>query len=214
MRRQLWRCAQAAAAALALGLATTDRPAWAGDYAEAVHGDLSDLPASPTSWPLSAGSNVLTGSAGLNLSTFSDDFDLVTFVVPDGHRLDAMTLDTITVGDRLAFFGLQAGPAFLDSVGNAMTGANLIGWRTLSSANDGLNLLAEFRARYSPARFDIPLPSGSYTMVLQDTDGPVSYGITLGVSVLPEPSGWALAGAAACGAGVAGRLRRAGNRTR
>lgn len=204
----------AALAALAVVLATAERAAWAGDYAEAVDGDLSNLPASPTSWALSAGSNVLTGSAGLNLSSFSEDFDLVTFTVPAGHQLDSITLDTITVGDRLAFFGLQAGSVFLDSVGNAMTGANLIGWRTLSGANDGLNLLAEFRSRYSPARFDIPLPSGAYTMVLQDTDGPVSYGITLGVSAVPEPSGWALAGAAACGAGAVDRRRRAGKRPR
>ncbi len=174
-----------AVAGIGTAIALPPKDVAAADYSEATDGDLSDVPATPTLWTLSAGANALTGSAGTTGLTF--DYDILSFTIPEGHQLDSITINN-WVDDSAAFVGLQAGTPWLDGVGSAMQGNNLLSYVLVGYGSFPPDLLAAWRAGSgNPPTFDVPLASGVYTMEMQDIDTPFSYALTFNVSAINGP---------------------------
>ena len=196
MRRLLSR------AWLAAMLAIVPVIAIAANYDEAVQGDLSGTPASPTAWSIGPGANVLKGSAGT-----SADYDLVTFTIPVGHQLETLTLDQHVIQGYQSFLGLQAGSAWTAGLDWGVDGTALLGYDLFGTGDvgtDRLSWISDNGNTIGP-QFTPPLPSGTYTMLLQDVQTEFSYQFTLNVSAVPEP---ATMGLAAFGLLVVCRLAR------
>lgn len=176
-------CLAAAGIAAASALASQDVAA--ADYSEAIDGDLSNIPATPTLWTLSAGANALTGSAGTTGVT--SDYDILSFTIPENHQLDSITINNWE-DDSAAFVGLQAGTPWLDNVGSAMRGDNLLSYVLIGYGSFPPDLLAAWRAGSgNPPSLDVPLASGVYTMEMQDIDTPFNYALAFNVSALSGP---------------------------
>ena len=180
-----------ARAALATALAATPTALQAANYSESSLGDISGTPAAPSTWLLEAGANVLSGSAGT-----ASDFDILTFTVPVGHQLDSLFLDLFqNQGTPLSFLGLQSGSTWTTGLGGGVLAGDLLGYDIFSSSEVGTDRLPQigFNGDSSGNPFTPPLPSGAYTMLLQDTFSTFSYQFTLNVSSVPEPATFGLA---------------------
>jgi MYXO-CTERM domain-containing protein len=194
-----------------LAWCATSRVAWAAAYDESILGDLSDVPAAPTPWTLAAGANQLSGTAGTNALFGTADYDLVALEVPAGHQLDSITIVSYSNPDifAMSFVGLQAGSPWLDGLGFDIGGYSLMGWAHVQTHMGGMDLLAMIQDHANPPGFSIPLPSGVYTMLIEDVDTMISYALQFNVSAVPEPAGAALALAGALGLGGVRRRQRA-----
>lgn len=181
------------------------KPANAATYLESVDGDLSGVPAAPTNWPLSVGSNRLAGEAGTGVV---EDYDLVAFTIPSGHQLDSIIITAFHVSARASFFGLQEGSPWNDGLGYDLLGDDLVGWTLINNSMTGVDLLPRMQNAYLPAKFEIPLSSGVYTLEIQDVDVPFQYDLAFHVSAVPEPTTAALACAVIA---AAGKCRRRGS---
>lgn len=175
---------------LAVTLAIAPVIASAANYDEAVLGDLSGTPASPTAWPIGVGANVLKGSAGTNA-----DYDFVTFTIPVGHQLDTLYLDQHVIQGYQSFLGLQAGSTWTAGLDWGVDGTALLGYDLFSTGDVGTNRLQWIsdNGNTESPQFTPPLPSGTYTMLLQDVQTAFSYQFTLNVSAVPEPATMGLA---------------------
>lgn len=182
----------------------------AAAYDEAVLGDLSGTPASPTPWVLSAGANPLIGTAGANALAGTADYDLVAIEIPAGHQLDSITLVSYTNPDifAMSFVGLQAGSPWLDGFGFDIVGNWLMGWTHIQSPMAGVDLLPLIQSHANPPEFSLPLPSGVYTMLLEDVDTTISYSLLYNASAVPEPGSAGLLTMAAAGVAVVRRRQR------
>ena len=190
---------QTARSACALALAMV---AWvcsplaarAADYNESTSGDLSGVAAAPTPWALDLGANVLIGTAGLNFNTGVNDYDLVAFTVPAGLRLDSVVLTNYQNANAFgaSFFALQAGTPWLDGFGFDIGGNFLMGWAHGDSTMEDVDLLHKIQDHANDPPFAIPLASGTYTMLIQDTDTTFDYTLTFHASQVPEPASAAL----------------------
>lgn len=175
---------------LAAMLASAPTVANAANYDEAMLGDLSGTPATPTVWAIGAGANVLKGSAGTDA-----DYDLVTFTVPVGHQLDSLILDLHEIQGYQSFLGLQAGSTWTTGLGGGVQGPTLLGYDLFNPGevgSDRLPWISE-NGNTEGTQFTPPLPSGAYTMLLQDTASEFNYQFTLNVSAVPEPAAMGLA---------------------
>jgi hypothetical protein len=155
------------------------------NYDEALLGDLSGVPATPSTWNLAAGANVLKGSAGT-----SSDYDIVSLTIPAGHRLDTLTLDAYQIQGYASFLGLQTGSTWTAGLGWSVNGEALLGWDLFDVGMVGTNRLqaiSENGNTITP-QFAPPLGSGTYTMLLQDTASTYNYQFTFNVSAVPEPA--------------------------
>lgn len=204
-----WR-AQAMAVALLAWCAATD-VAHAATYDEAILGDLSGTAAAPTPWTLEAGANPLIGTAGTNALAGTADFDLVAIEIPTGHQLDSITLVSYVNPDvfAMSFIGLQAGSPWLDGFGFDIVGYSLMGWTHIQTPMAGVDLLPHIQSHANPPEFTLPLPSGVYTMLLEDVDTTISYSLLYNVSAVPEPGSIALLATAFMGTAALRRRRRA-----
>lgn len=204
-------CSLRALALSAMAIACSAGAAGAASYTESVDGDLSGVAASPTPWALGVGANPLTGTAGTNFNTGAGDYDLVSFTLPAGLRLDSITVTNYQNVDpfALAFFGLQAGTPWLDGFGFNITGTFLMGWAHLDSSMEGVDLLAKIQDHANDPPFAIPLSSGTYTLLIQDIDTTFDYTLTFNASAVPEPSSLALAAVGAIACARIGVRRRA-----
>lgn len=184
--------------------------AGASDYDESILGDLSGTPAAPTPWSLEAGANALIGSAGTNAAAGIADFDLVSFEVPAGHRLDSITLISYANPDifAMSFTGLQAGTPWLDSVGFDIAGYWLMGWTHIQTPMAGVDLLPLIQQHANDPAFTIPLPAGVYTMLFEDVDTIISYAVRYNVSAVPEPGNNGLLATLTTVVATFGRRRR------
>lgn len=204
-----WRARAMAVALLAWCAAIN--PANAAMYDEAIHGDLSGTAASPTPWVLSAGANPLMGTAGTNALAGTADFDLVAIEIPAGHQLDSITLVSYVNPDvfAMSFIGLQAGSPWLDGFGFDIAGFWLMGWTHIQTPMAGVDLLPHIQSHANPPEFTLPLPSGVYTMLLEDVDTTVSYSLLYDVSAVPEPGSIVLLATSIIGMATLRRRRRA-----
>jgi hypothetical protein len=154
----------------------------AADYSEAVDGDLSNVPASPTMWTLDAGPNTLTGAAGFQGAGF--DFDIVSFTIPANHQLDSIAIVDY-VNESAGFMGLQNGTPWLTGVGGQLRADHLIGWSLFGYGSYPPELLADLHLNAgNPPKFSIPLAAGVYTLEIQDIDTPLDYTLQFNVSAI------------------------------
>jgi hypothetical protein len=179
----------------------------AGNYNEAINGDLSGVPASPTAWLLGEGANVLTGAGGPD-DMDVNDYDLVAFTVPGGMQLNSIIITSFGIDGRQNFFGVQEGSPWLDELGMDVVGTYLTGYELVEVSEIGSDLLQKMVDVNNPNSLQPPLGSGVYTLLAQDTSSPFSYTLTFNVSNVPEPTGALVGGVAALAfAGVARRRR-------
>jgi len=145
---------------------------------EAANGDLSNNGLSPTGITLNVGSNRVLGSTGNNGSGI--DRDYFTFTVPAGRAVTAITLLNNTyVSGGASFIGLQAGPQI--TVSPSGSGADqLIGYTHYGTDLIGTNLLPLIAHDYSNG-----LTTSTYSVWIQETGGPVEYGLDFTLVPLP-----------------------------
>ena len=160
---------------------------YAISYDEGVNGDLSGTPATPTSWgTLDAGGNTLIAAHG------AGDFDLLSFSVAPGQALASVVLNSMA-GDDRSFAGMQSGAVWTEGLGFAINAANLLGWTHFGTAEVGVgagigdDILDNIGLGANAIGFTPPLPSGTYTILLQET-AQVTVGVTMTFNVVPEPT--------------------------
>jgi hypothetical protein len=168
--------------------------AFALDYNETLHGDLSDDPGAPTSL-----GTLPIGTHTLSASFVEDDYDLVTFTLAPGTRLTSIFLNSYA-GSTVSFSGIQAGPVWTADLGYNVDPEPLLGWALFGETTVGTNILPDYATGAGAIGFTPPLQAGVYTLELQETGSfPVAAQFT--VTVVPEPSTLAMA-ATACAAGL------------
>lgn len=198
-----------------LAMCVTASPAIhaATSYSEAVSGDLSTDPATPTALAFSAGSNLVSGSmfTSFTVGVPGDTRDYLTFTLGANQQLDAIIinryddLDTSPANDgNRGFAALFAGP-----VGTLPANGNNLGGNHVDP-NIGFDLLASFATGgiSGGTGFPLPLGAGSYTFLIQQT-GPqlTGYELDFKVSAVPVPAAvWLFAPAVLAFAGARRRL--------
>lgn len=147
---------------------------------ESVNGDFSNSGAAPTALTLGIGSNQIlgtTGNAGQGV-----DLDYFTFTLAPGQTLTSITVLANTfVSGQFSFIGIQPGPQVTVSPSGAGAQA-LLGWAHYGMPDIGTDLLA---SQISPG---VPLTAGAYSVWVQDTGGPATYGFDFStVQAVPLP---------------------------
>jgi hypothetical protein len=155
---------------------------------EAVSGDLSNNGLAPTALSVALGDNGIVGSMGDGGSGV--DRDYFTFTVPVGAQLLAIRINDGTfVSGSLSFMAIQAGPQVTTTpTGNGVEA--LLGHAHYEGADAGSNFLP--RLVQSHPELGGLLPSGTYSIWVQETGGTVFYDYTLVISSVPEPANWGL----------------------
>jgi hypothetical protein len=162
---------------------------------EAVNGDLSNNQAAPNAFVTSLGTNSVTGTVG-----GSETQDWINLTIPAGLKLSSVVLFSYQSADPQGFTGLQAGTSFVGSpfvagsyLGYAHFGTAASNGSDLPSNVVGVNILPAM-GNNGPGGtgagaigFTPPLPSGSYTFLIQQTGAnTASYRFDYGVT--PEPT--------------------------
>lgn len=166
---------------------------------EAVAGDLSNDGLAPTAIVFAPGANRVagtTGNAGQGV-----DRDYFSFTVPPGAVWSSLRLVSGSVSGSASFIGLQAGPQL--TVTPSGGGVE----RLLGFTHYGNDLIGSDILPGAVFGFSGPLPSGSYSVWIQETGGPAAYVFEFGleaanvgdVPTLPE-WGLLLLGALLCAA--------------
>ncbi len=137
--------------------------ALAGDYDEAVDGDISDIRTNPTEWStLGAGANFLSCTQRGSASGMGAlDRDYLTITIPPGLAVERLELTAYSHMTELAFAGFQRGAVFSASPFNSTPGI-LLGGAIYGPADVGTNLLDTMNAFPGVQGFRIPLPAGTY----------------------------------------------------
>ncbi|WP_182867074.1 PEP-CTERM sorting domain-containing protein [Stieleria mannarensis] len=190
---------------------------------EAIHGELSNDNFSPSVLNFTVGENTVIGEV-TNARGFPANTDVFTFSVPEGAFWDALILDDYRDSspnqDNAAFLAINDSDFFpygsfeLDEINNAnpafpedaFIGGTVFGGGGPTNPDVGRNLLPR-AANIVGAGFTTPLPSGNYTIYIQQTDALTGYTLTANlVSAVPEPSsaGWLML----VGTAIAIRRRR------
>jgi hypothetical protein len=167
--------------ALALACGSTLSAGAATVWDEAINGDLSNNGLQPTLLEMAVGANRMVGVVGD--SGQGVDRDYFTFTVPVGAVLGSlMLLDNTSVSGGASFFGIQAGPQL--TVTPTGSGASaLLGFSHYSNDQINTNILPNIVIGPVSA-----LPSGTYSVWVQDTGGPATYGFNFILSAVPEPT--------------------------
>jgi hypothetical protein len=165
----------AGAAVLALCGAAQASTVWD----ESLDGDFSNNGLTPTALDLVAGSNVVRGTTGN--SGQGIDRDYFRFTVPDGASLTGIAiLTSTTISGGASFIGIQAGPQL--TVGTLGEGAAaLLGYTHYSNDQVGTDILPVLVFGQHA------LGSGTYSLWVQETGGPVSYGFDFSLTPTPVP---------------------------
>lgn len=146
---------------------------------EPADGDLSSDGLAPTLLTFAVGSNEIhgtTGNAGAGV-----DRDYFSFTLASGMSLTALTLLSDTsVSGSVAFIAIQAGPQVTVAPSGAGSEA-LLAFSHYDNSMIGQDLLAFFGLAQG-------LPSGTYSIWVQETGGPATYGLDFEVSAVPLPA--------------------------
>jgi len=150
---------------------------------ESLDGDLSNDGFSPTQLVAALGSNVVLGIAGTPVGS-DIDRDYFRFTVPDGARLSSiMLLGNTAVAGGVSFIGIQPGPQLTVSPTGAGA-SSLIAFGHYGNAEIGTNLLPSLLVTPNPTS---SLPSGIYSIWVQDTGGAAPYGFDFQIAPVPLP---------------------------
>ena len=166
---------------------------------ESVNGDLSNSGLAPTSLTLNLGSNQILGDTGDGGQGV--DRDYFTFTLASGQALTSIRLLANTfVSGSFSFLGIQAGPQVTVAPSGA-GGQLLLGWTHYSMGDIGSDLLPVITPSGA-------LSPGTYSVWVQDTGGPATYGFDFGVTpaVVPLPPSLLLMASSLLGLG--GLFRR------
>ena len=158
--------------ALVLGVAT-QRSSALVVWDESVNGPLASSGNAPTTLSLSLGSNTIISSFG-----GSARFDYFTFTLAAGQGLNGFALDSYVSTDPVAWLGLKSGADWTIEYDTS----RMIGQQHFGAANVGMGLLGISSAN--------PLGPGTYTVRSQQLGASANYQLDL--SVVPEPSTYAL----------------------
>ncbi len=169
---------------------TNDEPPTCNDLGaseldEGFVGDLSDDRAAPNTWALGAGANEL--KAG----TSAGDLDYVNFTVGTCDTLVSITVNAFSFngGDEIAFIAMQRGSTFTVTPETAGTRIDeLLGYRHFGTANINADILSDMGQAENAIGFTSPLPSGNYTLWLNQVGPSSEYTLGFNVSrVSAEP---------------------------
>ena len=173
------RAIPAIAAAVLMGATSQVAPA-ATVWNEAVNGDFSNNGLTPNPLTFTLGSNDVRGSTGDPGTGI--DRDYFTFVVPAGAYLTGIfLLPDSNVSGGSSFLGMQAGPQFTVATDGGGPGT-LLGYVHYEPSMIGLNLLPQMAISANPG-----LPSGAYSMWVQERSQVVDYGLSFQISAAPVP---------------------------
>ena len=139
---------------------------------EAVSGDLSGNGLAPTALTVAAGSNTVVGTVGD--AGFGVDRDYFKITVPPGAKLASIVmLGNTFVSGSASFMGIQPGPQVTVSPTTGAGASALLGFTHYTNDEVGTDILPLIAP---PATYPGGLPSGTYTIWIQDTGGTVDYG--------------------------------------
>ncbi|GAA3510746.1 hypothetical protein GCM10022393_25420 [Aquimarina addita] len=142
-------------------------------YDEDIDGNLSTDNLVPTLIELAGGDNrVISGQTGT-----VDQANFFTFEIPDGYQLSELIVDRYSGADDIGFIGIDEGEIISGQPANNAP-SRLIGGLSYGTANVGTNILPAMGDLDNPAApfvsgfgFTPPLPSGTYTVWLNQTGG-------------------------------------------
>ncbi len=161
------------------------------DHDESVDGDLSGIFTAPDQFVLSPGSNIFIASQ--QGDPFGRDVDYFTVTIPVGFQLSSVILDSHSEFFNLAFLGLAEGTSFPFNF-DAPDPALLLGGIIFGGEQLGTDILPVAGMLGGSQGFTPPLPSGSYTVWLNQTGPQTTSGFNFQVTAVPEPAGLALLG--------------------
>jgi hypothetical protein len=143
-------------------------------------GDFSGTTTAPTSVSLGTSNKSLLGS----VTGGSDSADYLTFTVPAGYRLDAITLRAYQSTDSVAFIAIDQGATWTA----AQDTSAMLGWSHFGGGGDvGTDLLAKANVAGGS------LAAGTYTVWVQQLGAATTYGLEFELTALPNGStfaGW------------------------
>jgi hypothetical protein len=164
-----------------LGTVTAAQASTAWD--ESLNGDLSNDRLAPTAVTMTVGSNIVLGTTG-NPGT-GVDRDYFKITVPPGAVLSGITLlGNTTVSGGASFFAIEAGPQILCTPSGAGV-ENLLGFTHYGNGDVGSDILPN--SLFLPAK--PPLAAGTYSVWVQDTGGPATYGFDFVITSAGSASG-------------------------
>lgn len=147
---------------------------------EAGDGDLSSDGLAPTSLIVATGSNSIFGTVGD--SGQGIDRDYFTFTVPvDTALTSIMLLNNTSVSGSVSFMAIQGGPQVTVTPAGAGV-ENLLAFGHYGSDQIGTDLLPALAIGFTGA-----LPSGTYSVWVQETGGPAAYGLDFAMTPVPLP---------------------------
>ena len=148
---------------------------------EAIDGDLSNDGLAPTPVAFLLGHNAVLGTTG-NPGT-GVDRDYFSFAIPAGSVLSELwLLPNTAVSGGASFFGIQAGPQLTVTPSGGGIDA-FYGFNHYDNSMVGSDILV---AMVGPAK--APVPAGTYSVWVQDTGGPATYGLDFVITPVPEPA--------------------------
>lgn len=215
----LWRFRSSSIGAIVIAAAASNCGA-AVIWNQSVNGALSELPASPTEFTLSAGTNSIIATVGGGGGSESGiDQNWVNINIPSGLQLSEVVLAAYTSTDGQGFMGVASGASFAGGEGAVNTEGSYPGYThfgTAASDNGqaatdlvGVNVLPIMGNNLvdapGSAGFTPPLGSGSYTFLIQQLGATTNYQFDFDVTSVPEP---ATGGLVVGGMTIAGFARR------
>lgn len=149
---------------------------------ESANGDLSGNGLSPTPISVSLGANRILGTTGNSGQGVDRDYFRIN--VPPGAALTAIVLlDNTSVSGGVSYIGIQAGPQV--TVTTTGGGAeNLVGSGHYGNDQIGTDLLPSIKL--GPPG---PYAAGTYSVWVQDTGGPATYGFEIAISPVEGSGG-------------------------
>ncbi len=218
--RSFWRSQTGVFSVLcAVGLAGIGANCWAAViWNQTSNGPLSELPASPTSFTLSAGTNSIIATEGGGSGESGTNQNWVNINIPTGLQLSNLVLASYVSTDPQGFIGVASGTTFAGGEGAVNTESSYLGYSHYGTAasNNGqpaVNLVGDDLLPImgnnvvdapGSTGFTPPLPSGSYTFLIQQLGATTNYQFDFDVTSVPEPGSICLA----VGGTLVGLLRR------
>lgn len=141
---------------------TTAPPLQSFDYNENLSGDLANTNNTPTVLAFVGGQNTVTATQS------SSDADYFTFTVANGFQLSQIVVDGYESSDAAGFIGIVNGSVFPTDAAST-NASDLLGGLVYGIANRGNDILANMGTLNGAQGFTGALPSGSYSIWLNQT---------------------------------------------